>query len=197
MNRKIYILLTVFLAMAFNLKAQTAQIESITANPGAPVSFDVDVAGLPSNIGAVSLFIGYDPNVLTFTGSTGDQLTGYILNNMTGSNQIGIQWTNPYGDNINGTLVTLNFQYSLLGGTCDLTFNPGCEFTDIDLNSLIVTYTNGSIGPNAGLATITIDELFAVAGPVSLGVTGSGFSQNAGAVTLYIAVLLMFRTFAT
>ena len=186
MNRKIYILLTVFLAMAFNLKAQTAQIESITAAPGEAVTFDIDVAGLPANVGAVSLFIGYDPNVLTFTGSSGDQLTGYILNNMVGTNQIGIQWTNPFGEDINGTLVTLNFQYSLLGGTCDLTFNPGCEFTDIDLNSLVITYSNGSISPDAGIATITIDELFAAAGPVSLGVTGSGFTGNAGAVTLYI-----------
>ena len=70
MNRKIYLLLTVLLAWSFNLKAQTAQIESITANPGTSVSFDIDVAGLPTNVGAVSLFIGYDPNVLTFTGST-------------------------------------------------------------------------------------------------------------------------------
>lgn len=186
MNRKIYILLTVFLAMAFNLQAQTAQIESVTANPGDAVSFDIDVAGLPPNVGAVSLFIGYDPNVLTFTGSTGSQLTGYILNNMIATNQIGIQWTNPAGEDINGTLLTLNFQYSPLGGTCDLTFNPGCEFTDILLNPVTVAYTNGDIGPNAGVATVTIDEILANAGPVSLGVTGAGFTANAGAVTLYI-----------
>ena len=67
MNRKIYLLLTVLLAWSFNLKAQTAQIESLTANPGSPVSFDIDVGGLPTNVGAVSLFIGYDPNVLTYT----------------------------------------------------------------------------------------------------------------------------------
>lgn len=190
MNRKIYILLTVLLAWSFGLKAQTAQIESITANPGASVSFDIDVAGLPippAGMGAVSLFIGYDPNVLTFTGSTGgQQLTGYILNNMIGTDQIGIQWTNPSGEDINGTLLTLNFQYSALGGACDLTFNPGCEFTDILLNTITVAYTNGGIGPNAGIATITIDEILAIAGPVSLGVTGSGFTGNAGAVTLYI-----------
>jgi len=187
MNRKIYILLTVLLVWSFNLKAQTAQIGSQTANPGDPVSFNIDVAGLPANVGAVSLFIGYDPNVLTFTGSTGgQQLTGYILNNMIGTDQIGIQWTNPSGEDINGTLLTLNFQYSGLGGTCDLTFNPGCEFTDILLNSITVAYTNGTIGPNAGVATITIDEILANAGPVSLGVTGAGFTENAGAVTLYI-----------
>jgi hypothetical protein len=186
MNRKIYILLTVLLAWSFNLKAQTAQIGSQTATPGASVFFDIDVADLPTNVGAVSLFIGYDPNVLTFTGSTGGTLSGYILNNMIGTNQIGIQWTDPYGADINGTLVTLNFQYSNLGGSCNVTFNPGCEFSDILLNSITVGYTNGDIGPEPGIATVTIDEIVANAGPVTVGVTGNGFTANVGAVTLYI-----------
>jgi hypothetical protein len=188
MNRKIYLLLTVLLAWSFNLKAQTAQIESITANPGSAVSFNLDIAGLPTNVGAVSLFIGYDPNVLTFSGSSlGDpDFSGYFINNMVGSHQIGIQWTNPAGADINGTLLTLNFQYNTLGGSCDLTFDAGCEFTDINLEPVLLTYTNGSIGPNAGIATITIDELLATAGPVTLGVTGAGFDQNIAAMTLYI-----------
>jgi hypothetical protein len=186
MNRKIYILLTVLLAWSFNLKAQTAQIGSQTATPGAPVSFDIDVADLPANVGAVSLFIGYDPNVLTFTGSVGGTLSGYILNNMMETHQVGIQWTDPYGADINGTLLTLNFQYSELGGTCNVTFNPGCEFSDILLNSITVGYTNGSIGPEPGIATVSIDEIVANAGPVSFGVNGNGFTANAGAVTLYI-----------
>jgi hypothetical protein len=188
MNRKIYLLLTVLLAWSFNLKAQTAQIESITANPGAAVSFDIDVSGLPTNVGAVSLFIGYDANVLTFTGATaGDpDFAGYFVNNMVNSDQVGIQWTNPYGADINGTILTLNFQYSALGGSCALTFDAGCEFTDILLDPVVVSFTNGSIAPNAGLASITIDELLATAGPVSLGLTGADFDQNAGALTLYI-----------
>jgi len=188
MNKKIYLLLTVLLAWSFNLKAQTAQIESITATPGSAVSFDIDVAGLPTDLGAVSLFIGYDPNVLTFTGSTpGDpEFAGYFINDMVGTSQVGIQWTDPYGADINGTLLTLNFQYSGLGGSCDLTFDAGCEFTDIGLNPVAVAFTNGSIGPDAGVATITIDEVVATAGPVSLGVTGAAFANDAGAVTLYI-----------
>lgn len=186
MNRKIYILLTVLLAWSFSLQAQTAQIGSQTAYPGDPVSFDIDVAGLPANVGAVSLFIGYDPNVLTFTGSVGGSLSGYMLNNMVGTNQVGIQWTDPSGADINGTLLTLNFQYSTLGGTCAVTFNPGCEFATILLESLTLAYTNGDIGPDGELPTVTIDEILATEGPVSLGVTGDGFTANAGAITLFI-----------
>jgi len=202
MNKKIYLLLTVLLAWSFNLKAQTAQIESITAIPGASVSFDIDVAGLPANVGAVSLFISYDPNVLTFTGSTpGDpDFAGYFINDMTASHQVGIQWTDVNGADINGTLLSLNFQYSALGGSCNLDFGPGCEFTDINLNSVTVAYTGGSIGPNAGVASITIDELTSLAGAVSVGVTGAGFAQDAGAVTLFIefdASVLQFTGHST
>ncbi len=202
MNRKIYLLLTVLLAWSFNLKAQTAQIESLTANPGESVSFDIDVAGLPTNVGAVSLFIGYDPNVLTFTGSssTNPGFAGYIINNMGASHQVGIQWTDPGGADINGTLLTLTFQYSTLGGMCNLTFDPGCEFTDNALNPIPVIYTNGSIGPNAGIASITIDDLLATAGPISVGVTGAGFTEDAGAVSLYIdfdASVLQFTGYST
>jgi hypothetical protein len=188
MNKKIYLLLTVLLAWSFNLKAQTAQIESLTANPGSTVSFDITVGDLPTDVGAVSLFIGYDPNVLTFVGSTlvDAEFAGYVINNMSATNQVGIQWSDPFGADINGVLLSLEFQYSSLGGSCDLVFGPGCEFADINLNSIPVSYTNGSIGPNAGIATITIDELLATAGPVSVGVTGAGFDEDAGALTLFI-----------
>jgi hypothetical protein len=189
MNKKIYLLLTVLLAWSFNLKAQTAQIESLTADPGTLVSFDITVGDLPANVGAVSLFIGYDPNVLTFTGSTliDPDFGGYFINNMIATEQVGIQWTNTSGAELDGAILSLEFQYSDLGGTCDLTFDAGCEFADILLNSIVVAYTNGNIGPNAGTATITIDELQAVTGPVSVGVTGAGFTQDAGAVNLNIA----------
>jgi hypothetical protein len=123
---------------------------------------------------------------VTFTGSVGGTLSGYILNNMMETHQVGIQWTDPYGADINGTLLTLNFQYSALGGSCNVTFDPGCEFSDILLNSITVGYTNGSIGPEPGIATVSIDEIVANAGPVSFGVTGNGFTANAGAVTLFI-----------
>jgi len=188
MNKKIYLLLTVLLAWSFNLKAQTAQIESLTANPGTVVSIDITVGGLPANVGAVSLFIGYDPNVLTYVGSTlvDPYFDGYIANDMGGAGIVGIQWTNPDGAQLNDVLLSLEFQYSALGGSCDLTFGPGCEFALTDLSSVDVSYTNGGIGPNAGIATITIDELYDDAGLVSVGVTGAGFANDAGAVTLHI-----------
>jgi hypothetical protein len=189
MNKKIYLLLTVLLAWSFNLKAQTAQIGSLTANPGDPVSFDITLGDIPTTVGAVSLFIGYDPNVLTYTGfepGTTD-FTGFIINNMSGSNQVGIQWTDTDGDSdINGVILTLEFQYNNLGGSCDLTFNPGCEFTNVDFTSIDVSYTNGGIGPNAGIPTVTIDELVAPPGPVSVGLTGNGFTEEVGAISLFI-----------
>lgn len=200
MNRKIYLFLTVLLAWSFNLQAQTAQIETVTANPGDAVTFDIDVSGLPTNVGAVSLFIAYDPNVLTFTGSSAGTMSGYFINNMPAQNQVGIQWSDPNGADLNGTLLTLNFQYNFLGGSCDVSFAPGCEFADILLNTVTVSYTNGGISANPGVATVEIDELLATAGPVSLGVTGNGFTADAGAVTLFIKFdksVLQFTGFST
>jgi hypothetical protein len=187
MNKKIYLLLSVLLAWSFNLKAQTAQIGSITATPGDnDVTFDLTVAGFPSNVGAISLFIGYDPNVLTYTGTSSVTISGFITNNMAGSNQVGIQWTNPSGQSVNGVLLTLHFNYNALGGECDLTFNPGCEFADIDLNSIPVGYTPGHIEADAGIATLTIQDKPAVAGLVPVVITAADFPANVGAITLYI-----------
>ena len=188
MNKKIYLLLIALLAWSMNSIAQTAEIESVTAAPGASVTFDLDVASFPSNVGAISLFIGYDPNVLTFTGTTSGTISGYIVNDMTGTSQVGIQWTNPAGQGIDGTLLTLEFTYGVLGGTCDLTFDAGCEFTDILLNNIATGYTNGNIGPTAGVATITIGDSLAVTGPVSMDLLGAGFSTSPGvaAITLFV-----------
>jgi len=205
MNKKIYLLLTVLLAWSFSLKAQTAEIEQVTTGvPGTVESFDLTFADITTNVGAVSLFIGYDPNVLTFVGSTlvDPQFGGYVINNMAASHQVGIQWSNPYGADINGVVLTLQFQYGILGGSCGLIFGPGCEFADILLNSIPVTYTNGSIEAAAGIPTITIDEVNATAGPITtgVGVTGAGFTSNVGAITLYIEfdkTVLQFTGFST
>lgn len=196
MNKKIYLLLSVLLAWSFNLKAQTAQIESITATPGDNVTFDITVAGFPSNVGAISLFIGYDPSVLTFSGTTSGTISGYFANNMAGTNQVGIQWTNPTGQAIDGILLTLNFQYSQLGGECDLTFDAGCEFADILLNTISVGFTPGHIGPAATVATLTIPDVAATTGPVSVPITAAGFPTNVGAITLFIQYDNTVLTFA-
>ena len=103
MNKKIYFILLALLAWSFNLKAQTAEIESLTAAPGASVSFDVTVADLPTDMGAITLFIGFDSGVLTYTGTTDGTISGYVANNM--GSQIGIQWTTTdlvNGEDVNG-----------------------------------------------------------------------------------------------
>jgi hypothetical protein len=142
------------------------------------------------------LFIGYDPSVLTFSGTTSGTISGYFANNMAGTNQVGIQWTNPTGQAIDGILLTLNFQYSQLGGECDLTFDAGCEFADILLNTISVGFTPGHIGPDATVATLTIPDVAATTGPVSVPITAAGFPTNVGAITLYIQYDNTVLTFA-
>jgi hypothetical protein len=99
------------------------------------------------DVGAISLFIGYDDAVLTYTGSTGGTLTGYYINNMVATSQIGIQWAQYPGIDIDPTsddiLLTLHFIYN--GGLSDLTFDAGCEFAQDDLSIIPVSYFDGGI----------------------------------------------------
>lgn len=188
MNKKIYFILLALLALSFNLKAQTAEIASITAAPGDAVSFDVTVADMPTDMGAITLFVGFDNNVLTYTGTTDGTISGYVANNM--GSQVGIQWTTTdltNGEDVNGVLLTLNFDYSNLGGTSDLTFNAGTEFTRVDLTTVTVSYTSGSIGPNAVTPTIEIGDSVMSAGPGSFDIGASGYGATAvGAISLRI-----------
>jgi hypothetical protein len=119
---------------------------------------------------------------------------------MGGAGIVGIQWTNPDGAQLNDVLLSLEFQYGALGGSCDLTFGPGCEFALTDLSSVEVSYTNGGIGPNAGYPTVTIDELVEEPGPVTFGITGANFMETAGALEFHIGfdeTILQYVTFTS
>lgn len=188
MNKKIYFILLALLAWSFNLKAQTAEIASITAAPGDAVSFDVMVSDMPTDIGAITLFIGFDNNVLTYTGTTTGTISGYVANNM--GSQIGVQWTTTdlvNGEDVNGTLLSLNFNYGNLGGMSDLTFDAGTEFTRIDLSTVTVSYTNGSIGPDAVTPSITIGDSVLSAGAGSFDIAAAGYGATlVGAISLRV-----------
>ncbi len=101
------------------------------------------------DIGAISMFIGFNNSVLTYTGHTPGTLTGYFINYMAATSQIGVQWSAYPGVNINpgnpaeDILFTLHFTYN--GGACDLTFDAGCEFAEPDLTTVPVSFFDGGL----------------------------------------------------
>jgi len=97
------------------------------------------------NVGAITLNINYDPEVLQWgrVVSFDPQLEGALANGVNGS--IIIAWDDLDGYNqLNGTMAEVKMLY--LGGYSDLEVNTSqTEFADVEGNTLEVMYTNGNI----------------------------------------------------
>ncbi len=104
------------------------------------------------NIGAITLFISYQPENLQFdtlTISQG-QLAGLIYNDVQDSTnsysigKIGISWSGFSPANLgNNTLFELQFTFT--GQSTNLGFDSICEIADFDANILLVDYVGGSV----------------------------------------------------
>ncbi len=108
------------------------------------VSVPVNVTNF-TGIGAVSLVINYDPNVLTFTGATNEPSHGTFLPPNATNGQILISWFDVNPLNIgNGVLLDLNFNFQ--HGSSNLNFvNTSCEIADTGANVLNINYINGKV----------------------------------------------------
>ncbi|MHB1687763.1 MAG: SdrD B-like domain-containing protein [Ignavibacteriaceae bacterium] len=141
-------LLTMFvLTVAFygfaNAQVTMSIPDTTLPQNGVAVSLPVNVANF-NNIGAISLQISYDPNVLSFTGLTNAPSSGTILSNAS-NGVIYISWFNTSPLNMNnGTLFNLNFNQTQ--DSSDLIFiTANSEIADTAANILPVTYNNGKI----------------------------------------------------
>lgn len=101
------------------------------------------------DVGAISLYIGYDTTELEFTGlqNIHPAFGGLLYNAMTyPSPQVGISWTSLAGASVSsGVFFEMVFEYS--GNATELAFNPGCEIVNSDLEVIEVNYTGGSVNP--------------------------------------------------
>lgn len=102
-----------------------------------------------TDVGAISLYIGYDTTELEFTGlqNIHPEFGGLLYNAMTyPSPQLGISWTSLAGASVSsGVLFEMVFEYT--GNPTDLAFNPGCEIVTSDLEVIEVNYMGGSVNP--------------------------------------------------
>jgi len=129
-----------------------ANLDTLSPCPGDTILVPVDVVDF-NNIGAITLYIGYDTLVLEYIEHVNEntETVGVLSNAMTTpATQIGIVWSAfaapaNMGD---GKFVDMKFVY--LGGSCDLPFNPGCEIADYDGIPLTTNYVDGLI--NEGVA---------------------------------------------
>ena len=169
--------------------SQTATIQTKDGTYGT-TQLNVSFSGFSAPVGAVTMKIGYNPNVATFTGITHETITSGIIANAVG-NEIVIAWSNVPGTSVNGVGFKLNFIYS--GGSCDLTFNQGCEIADGSGNVIQATLLNGAINQPSLSTTATIGSQNGDYSIVNeLPVSFSGFPTTpadalVGAISLNIA----------
>jgi hypothetical protein len=132
--------------------------------PEEEVLVPIDVTDF-NDIGAFTIFIGYDTAVLTFIEHLNEnsETQGIYSNAMvTPSTQIGISWSSINSANISsGKLIDLKFQYHT--ENCSLIFNPGCELVNSSLEIVDFISTDGSIMQSDPLiiqnpSDVTIDE---------------------------------------
>ncbi|MCX6257558.1 MAG: hypothetical protein NTW49_06660 [Bacteroidia bacterium] len=164
MGKKIIMFALMMLALFRLSYAQaTATIGAVVASPtpytlGQEVDFPLNVTNFNS-IGAISLNIGYDPNVIAFVGISNIMIQVSSLSSGIFNSEVILNWywTGGSYPTCNGQLCTLRFVY--LGGACNLNFDPGCEITtvngvypNISFSDLIVSYTGSSISssPSSG-----------------------------------------------
>jgi hypothetical protein len=139
------------------MEAQTVSIPDITATSGSTVLVPINFTGL-DYVGAISLFVLYDPNVLTFIEITNlsPEALGTLANAMTNPDQIGISWLAPGVtgvDHPDGKFLDMKFTFN--GGYTDLDFASYCEIVDWDVNVINVVYTNGSVAAPAVTFNLT------------------------------------------
>ncbi len=123
-----------------------ATIGSVNGVIGSNVLVPVSFTGLPSNAGAVTLYIDYDQSKLTYIDVQNN------IHNATAfldplTQKIKIVWSNASGLDLNGTFLNLKFAY--LGGgsnsAANVAFSNGCEITDNSTSIICCNWIDGGV----------------------------------------------------
>jgi len=199
MTKKILQLVVVLLIAAQGVMAQTSQIYDVTVAPG-DISVQVDMLGY-SDVGAITFYIGFDSDLMDFTGIDDTQLAGsWVANYNALNDRIIVTYTAAAGTTnpINGKAFDLDFSYKGGFGTA-LTFDTTyCEITGGDLQLVTSTYVDGSVTQSTAVGTVSMSALTETPGttidmPVNM--TGSGFA-SVGSLTYMISFDEFQMTFA-
>jgi uncharacterized repeat protein (TIGR02543 family) len=142
------------------------------------VPLNVNFSSAANGVGAFTLYIRFDPKVMTFS-SLNNQALNEIGANVVGGNTVLIYWTGN-ASYLNGKLLDLNFVYHGGDGSFDfVTVNN--EVSDPDGRALAVTYTNGSLQMIDLDPAVTIAEVQSAQGQtVNVPVTVEAFYNVAG-----------------
>lgn len=165
-------------------------IATIDCTPGTNVTVPVTASGFgATEVGAITLKIGYDPAKLTYTGYESFQpATGWSVSASGGV--LTMQRTNSVGFTINDNpLVAIDFDYHG-GGSAPVVFNPGTILETISFDVLPVNLENGGVEPAVHDATLTIGQVASFTGSqVEVPIYATGFgTTTVGSITLKVGI---------
>ncbi len=187
MKKTILFVAVILLMLTKMATSQVATLETLNGSYGS-MQVRVDLTGFTEAVGAVTMRIGFDSNVASFTGIGYEAIASGINANVVGD-EIVVAWSSTDAVLVSGTAFKLIFSYT--GGSCNLTFNEGCEISNGSGSLFATTFTNGAINqPTGAIASIgnqpgvlsIVNEL-----PITFtGFVASPMTERVGAITLNV-----------
>lgn len=177
MKKMIFVLTTCVLILSIKTKGQDAQatISTVNACPESQVTVPLNIENF-LNVGAMTLYIGYDTAQLTFMTiqNIHPVFQELMFNAMTfPAPQIGISFTSINGVSVlSGKLFDMVFAFK--SGSSILKFNPGCDIIDPDFEEIPVNYVNGGIIPIISILNHPQNVTVTEPEPASFSVLSSG-----------------------
>jgi len=156
-------------------------VASASACPGAEFGVAVSVTNF-NNVGAISLALNYNPDILTYTGysNVNEALSaGDLVVNATGGT-VYVSWSSANGATIgNGTL--FNFLFTGVTGSSSLQWNTSfCEYTTVLCDNIPMAFSNG----NANIYQVAVvtghpeDRCVYETQNTTFGASGSGYGLS-------------------
>lgn len=166
----------------------TVALPAISAEEGESVQVPVEVDGF-DDVGAVTLVINYDSDVVTFD-SLESAVRPDFQANSPSDGEVRVVWFDQSGSNPidlgSGTLANLTFSYS--SGAADLTFDEEeSEIADSEADPLSVAYERGRVASTIGEVQLGSISDATPGQTVTIPVSAQGFSSDVGSVSLSIA----------
>lgn len=179
--------------------ATTVSIPTVSAEAGETAAVPVNVENF-NNVGAITLVINFNADVLTFEGLANAPRNDFNAN-VPSEGELRVAWFDATASSpINlgdGKLLDLNFSFS--GGTGELTFDSGeSEVADADANAIDVTFENGVVSSDVGSLSLGISEDVALGATASIALSAEDLN-NVGSVSLelgYDPAVLQFDQLA-
>jgi hypothetical protein len=181
MTKKITMMMLFLLLFGAASFSQTASLATVTASPGETKAVALNVTGF-TGIGSITFNIRFNPNVMTFIGTTNTAGGVTFYSGVTDST-LNLVWTGyPYVSFPNGKLLDLNFIYNGMT-TSPLNFLGSCEVTQ-GVTEIHPTYTNGSVSMAVVPQTATlVGTTASTGGYVPVEIVYASMPGTIGAVT--------------